>query len=83
METRNTNNDSLFQGNDRNQEPVWSPILGYQMYFSENKDREKETEENPVQQNTGDWGDESEWEELQSKENAGNHSNEETENSKI
>lgn len=74
MDTSNNNNDSLLNGNDRNQEPIWTPILGYQMYFSENKDNEKgETERDPAQKpNTGDWGDESEWDETEREENRGN-----------
>lgn len=56
------------------QEQDWSPILGYEMYFSENDDDEKgETERDPAQKpNTGDWGDETEWEETDSEENRGN-----------
>ena len=57
------------------QEQEWSPILGYKMYFSENDEKEKgETERAPAQQpNTGDWGDESEWDnETDAEENSGN-----------
>lgn len=73
MNTRE-NNDSLLNVNNRNQEPVWTPILGYQMYFSENNDNDKgETHRDPAQKpNTGDWGEETEWNETESEENGGN-----------
>lgn len=59
---------------NRNQEPVLASILGNQMYFSENDEREKgETERHPAQKpNTGDWGDESDFDETDREENLGN-----------
>lgn len=73
METRNEQNDLFQDGIDRTQESNWDPILGYHMYFpnDENKEEHLNERNNPIQHaNTGDWGDDSDYEELRHKNNS-------------
>lgn len=72
MDTRNEQNDLFQDGIDRTQESNWDPILGYHMYFpnDENKQELLNEKNNPIhQQNTGDWGDDADYEELRHKNN--------------
>ncbi|EJF99753.1 hypothetical protein [Flavobacterium sp. F52] len=73
MDARNENNDLFQDGIDRTQEANWDPILGYRMYFpnDENKDEELNEANSPIQKpNTGDWGDDADYEELRHKDNS-------------
>ncbi|KAF2341031.1 hypothetical protein [Flavobacterium tistrianum] len=73
MDTRNEKNDLFQEGIDRTQEANWDPILGYHMYFpnDENKAEELNEATSPIQkQNTGDWGDDADYEELRHKDNS-------------
>jgi hypothetical protein len=73
MDARNENNDLFQDGIDRTQEANWDPILGYHMYFpnDENKDEELNEANSPIQKpNTGDWGDDADYEELRHKDNS-------------
>ncbi|MBO9583939.1 MAG: hypothetical protein J7574_07260 [Flavobacterium sp.] len=72
MDTRNQQNDLFQKGIDRTQEANWDPILGYHMYFpnDENKDQHLDEKDNLTPtQNTGDWGDDADYEELRHKNN--------------
>lgn len=72
MDTRDEKNDLFQDGIDRTQETNWDPILGYQMYFpnDENKHEHLNETDYPVhQQNTGDWGDDADYEDLRHKNN--------------
>ncbi|WP_433832650.1 hypothetical protein [Flavobacterium anhuiense] len=72
MDTRNEQNDLFKDGIDRTQEANWDPILGYHMYFpsDESQDENLTDRNNPIhQQNTGDWGDDADYEELRHKNN--------------
>ncbi|MFC0780809.1 hypothetical protein [Flavobacterium sp. HJSW_4] len=75
MDTRNQQNDLFQDGIDRTQESNWDPILGYHMYFpnDENRDEHLSDRNNPVQKpNTGDWGDDADYEALRHKSNSRN-----------
>lgn len=70
MDRRNNQSDLDREGVDRTQESNWDPILGYHMYFphEESIDEDlKERNEAAQKTNTGDWGDDSDYEELRHK----------------
>ncbi|MFD1604439.1 hypothetical protein ACFSJW_13605 [Flavobacterium artemisiae] len=55
------------------QEQELSTILGFEMHSNNDENDHGETERDQSQKpNTGDWGDEREWDETDSEENGGN-----------
>lgn len=74
METKNEQNDLFQDGVDRTQESNWDPILGYHMYFPNDENKNQHLNENPIHKpNTGDWGDDSDYEELRHKNHSDMH----------
>lgn len=79
METRNTNSDSFRDENNRHEDQIWTPTVDSRLHSQDrNPDDDKEygnTHANdPAQKpNTGDWGDERDFEENEeTDENLGN-----------